>query len=193
MEPLLINTKHSKTLYKIATILDDAKIDNCKIDSYMCDKSLVITVTPEIEYKCGDYIELKYSNNYEYKCIFYSDDKLHIHTFCDIDKHENIVYNKQFFIKENCKIRKLSKTEISEFNEKLTSNSYRFNVEKLKLEKLPPRAKKGEVFYYMSYAFDCIKSTDNRSDLTNKLYDSGNYFLESVNCKEFIKRVINNR
>jgi hypothetical protein len=188
METLLINTKHSETLYKIATILDDAGIKNCKIDNYMRDDSLVIIATPEVEYKCGDYVVLENG----IKVIF--------------DKYENTNEIKVFAFISRISIctlhlmfcgtkikRKLSKTEILEFNEKLSNNSYRFNIEKLKLEKLPPRAKKGNSFYCMSRTFEFLKSTDNRDETSNKLYDSGNYFLESVNCKEFIKRVINNR
>ena len=182
METLLINTKHSETLYKIATILDDAKIDNCTINSEKFDDSIVISIIPIIAYKCGDYVEFVNGNH----GIYLEKSSIQI---VRVFK-ENILLNSDFKSRIS---RKLSKTEISEFNEKLTNNGYRFNVEKLKLEKLPPRAKKGEVFYCMSRTFECLKSTDNRDETSNKLYDSGNYFLESVNCKEFIKRVINNR
>ena len=158
------------------------KIDNCKIDAEDTDNGIIIHVTPIIEYKCGDYVEFVNGNH----GIYLEKSSIQI---VRVFK-ENILLNSDF---ESRISRKLSKTEISEFNEKLTSNGYRFNVEKLKLEKLPPRSKKGSSFYCMSRTFECLKSTDNRDETSNKLYDSGNYFLESVNCKEFIKRVINNR
>ena len=182
METLLINTKHSETLYKIATILDDAKIDNCTINSEKFDDSIVISIIPIIAYKCGDYVEFVNGNH----GIYLEKSSIQI---VRVFK-ENILLNSDFKSRIS---RKLSRTEISEFNEKLTSNGYRFNVEKLKLEKLPPRAKKGTKFYFMGIRFEELERLDNRDETSNKLYESGNYFIDKINRKEFIKRVINNR
>lgn len=181
METLLINTKHSETLYKIATILDDAKIDNCTIKSTPNGNSIVILIAPIIEYKNGDYVEFENGA----KGVLIENYNPHFY-----NRYASFYYSVTNLVIPK---RKLSRTEIIEVNERFAKCGYKINHSTLKLEKLPPRAKKGNSFYCMSRTFECLKSTDNRDETSNKLYDSGNYFLESVNCKEFIKRVIKNR
>lgn len=181
METLLINTKHSETLYKIASILDDSKIDNCKIDAEDTDNGIIIHITPIIDYKCGDYVDFGSG----IKGVLIENCNPHFH-----DGYASFFYSPTNLLTPK---RKLSRTEIIEVNERFSKCGYKINHSTLKLEKLPPRSKKGSHFYCMSRTFECLKSTDNRDETSNKLYDSGNYFLESVNCKEFIKRVIKNR
>jgi hypothetical protein len=181
MKTLLINTKHSETLYKIATILDDAKIDNCKIDAEDTDNGIIIHVTPIIEYKCGDYVEFENGA----KGVLIEKSNPHFH-----DGYEYIHYDTRSYL--NIK-RKLARTEIIEVNERFAKCSYKINHSTLKLEKLPHRAKKGTKFYFMGIHFEELERLDNRDETSNKLYESGNYFIDKINRKEFIKRVIKNR
>ena len=138
------------------------------------DNTIIFEYEKEEEFKAGDYIKSKISG----KEVIY------------IDNHNLIFKNEKSitYLKNNQDInslnsRKLSKTEIIEFNEELAKNGYKFNHETLKIVKLRERAKKGCNFYYVSANGATISGEDNRSDFENKLYESGNYHILKVNAQ----------
>lgn len=142
------------------------------VQSYI-ENGVLINILEE-NYKVGDYICDKYNNHLILQEDFYAFNQ----------KADKFKIGPEHFK------RKLSISEINDFNELLAKYGYKYLVNENRMLKLKERVKKGETFYCISRTFEILESKDNRDTTSDKLHLANNYFTNRTNAEIKVKEIL---
>lgn len=80
--------------------------------------------------------------------------------------------------------------------ETLAKNGYKWNAETKELEKVLPRALKGEMYFHIDSNLQVIDCFEKDDSVDNRLYESNNYFLTEEEAEKYaakFKEILKNR
>lgn len=169
-------------------------------------KDGVVVVIPEYEekpeYKDGDILALLNGTIFIYnsdnsKIANSSGNNYYVAISIDSSLYLKASFNTCTYLGHNNQIRSLAtEEEKQKLFDILTKNGYKWNAEEKKIEKVLPRALRGEKYFFLSSILQTRCDDDFRLIADTERYKSGNYFLTKEEAEKYaakFKEMLKNR
>lgn len=83
----------------------------------------------------------------------------------------------------------IDKDGVAAITNSLNEASLKWNYSTHQLEKLQPRVRDGETYWYITDKFFVSNATDNKSPTSDARYENGNYFVNHFEAVEFLRAI----